>query len=162
MTRRDWWTGIALLVFIGVSACWFLPGHIASSVTTGVIKGAADSLDEQVDKHRRNLIAEVAKEDPDWRLHTEIRTASADINSFVAGFESYKKDVGKYPDGLEELDKSIVPNWRGPYCNVLVDPWTNLYFVSVPGKHGEFDIWSSGPDGISGTADDINSWNIAK
>ena len=77
--------------------------------------------------------------------------------------------------------------WRGPYmetqANILVplDPWKKPYQYAYPPTHGTAaaasgsgvaglgtsssattsgkpDVWSYGPDGIDGTADDIGNW----
>jgi hypothetical protein len=40
------------------------------------------------------------------------------------------------------------------------DPWDNEYNYVQPGKHNPngFDIFSSGPDRLPNTADDIGNW----
>ena len=45
-----------------------------------------------------------------------------------------------------------------------LDPWQRPYHYLYPGKHNPNvpDIWSLGPDGIDGTADDIGSWTENK
>ena len=43
---------------------------------------------------------------------------------------------------------------------IPTDPWGNPYQYVYPGvddENGSPDIWSMGPDGISGTLDDIAS-----
>jgi len=56
--------------------------------------------------------------------------------------------------------------WNGPYIQdrtIVVDPWGNEYRYSNPGRNKRaFDIWSIGPDGIDGTADDIGHWMSEK
>ena len=52
--------------------------------------------------------------------------------------------------------------WAGPYLeDVPLDPWQNAYDFVNPGQQnsvGKPDIWSYGPDGQSGTEDDIGNW----
>jgi general secretion pathway protein G len=40
------------------------------------------------------------------------------------------------------------------------DPWGNEYQYAYPGEANpnSYDIWSYGPDGSSGTDDDIGNW----
>jgi general secretion pathway protein G len=42
-----------------------------------------------------------------------------------------------------------------------LDPWDNEYRFAAPGKHNTegFDVWSVGPDGQDGSADDIGNWD---
>ena len=53
--------------------------------------------------------------------------------------------------------------WHGPYLSGPVpnDPWGRPYQYAYPGKHGggNPDVWSLGPDGRSGTEDDIGNWS---
>ena len=44
--------------------------------------------------------------------------------------------------------------------DLLTDPWRNPYHYRYPGLHNPntYDVWSSGPDGIDGTPDDIGNW----
>jgi len=82
---------------------------------------------------------------------------------------SYKTNTGSFPttqqDGLMALIKAPagVTNWKGPYLkgnHVPLDPWSNPYHYRYPGIHNlnGYDAWSSGPDGIDGTTDDIGNW----
>lgn len=42
----------------------------------------------------------------------------------------------------------------------LQDPWGRAYYYRCPGVHDPegYDLWSAGPDGVSGTRDDITNW----
>ena len=62
---------------------------------------------------------------------------------------AYWNVEGKYPKSLSDLGSKVKE-----------DPWGNAYQYKYPGTHkGEdFDLWSKGPDGNSGTADDITNW----
>jgi general secretion pathway protein G len=57
-------------------------------------------------------------------------------------------------------------NWRGPYLKqgIPVDPWGNAYVYTYPGKHNQkgYDLMSIGPDGRSGSDDDITNWDDTK
>jgi general secretion pathway protein G len=92
--------------------------------------------------------------------------AMADIKGGVkSALDQYNVDMGTYPSGLQDL---ITPprnsrNWHGPYFDppqIPTDPWGNPYLYAYPGKHNStgYDLWSAGPDGKSGDADDIGNW----
>jgi general secretion pathway protein G len=53
--------------------------------------------------------------------------------------------------------------WDGPYLDKTVpaDPWGKPYQYASPGTHNAdgYDVWSNGPDGVSGTDDDIGNWD---
>lgn len=81
---------------------------------------------------------------------------------------TYRIDMGDYPstdEGLQALytapaDKA--DRWHGPYAEgkLPLDPWGQPYHYKCPGTHnvGGYDLWSSGPDKIDGTEDDITNW----
>ncbi len=92
-------------------------------------------------------------------------------NSLKPSLFSYKLDVGDYPstgEGLQALltaPAGKADRWRRPYMDspsgkVPLDPWGHEYQYAYPGtkNKGEYDLWSMGPDGQSGTADDIGNW----
>jgi general secretion pathway protein G len=79
----------------------------------------------------------------------------------------YVLSVGSAPTQQQGLDALLVPpadladptKWDGPYLDKVqlpVDPWNNGYQYKALGK-SEFLIRSNGPDGVSGTKDDISS-----
>lgn len=93
--------------------------------------------------------------------------AAADINGGIkSALGSYNVDMGIYPASLQDLltpPSRNAAHWRGPYVDPAVlpkDPWENLYLYTYPGKHNPttYDLWSAGPDGKSGDADDISNW----
>ncbi len=98
----------------------------------------------------------------------KISTAHAQISSFSSALDLYKLDVGRYPSSQEGLaalkDKPpSADNWNGPYVKnttSLNDPWGHPYTYASPGRHGEFDLSSNGPDGETGNGADppIRNW----
>lgn len=92
--------------------------------------------------------------------------ARRQIESFKASLQSYEMDTGDFPKSLQDLvvKPSDVPDdkWNGPYLSsnaVPKDPWRHEYHYRSPGEHfKDYDIWSDGKDGQSGTEDDITSW----
>lgn len=98
--------------------------------------------------------------------------AKSDIASLMNALKLYNLDNMRYPtnaQGLEALTQkpSVAPmpsNYKdGGYLEKLpVDPWGSQYQYQNPGKHGEIDIYSFGPDGQTGAGDNgdgvIGSW----
>lgn len=98
---------------------------------------------------------------------SEIKTARAQIDSIEKALDHYRLDVGHYPSteqGLQALQASPgETRWAGPYLKKAVppDPWGKPYQYRQPGEHGEFDLFSFGPDGQPGGEGenaDITNW----
>jgi general secretion pathway protein G len=93
-------------------------------------------------------------------------TALADIKGGIrVALDEYHTDVGTYPASLQDFLTAPpnTRNWHGSYFNPSqppMDPWGNPYLYQFPGKHNPsgYDLWSAGPDGKSGDADDIGNW----
>lgn len=75
-------------------------------------------------------------------------------NSFEPALMAYRTREGRYPQSLDQIASLLKGGVVKP------DPWGNPYNFMAPGKHNVngYDLWSSGPDGQSGTADDIGNW----
>ena len=94
-----------------------------------------------------------------------ISRASTDIKSISSQLELYKAENYQYPStdqGLEALVNKpsgdpTPKNWRQYLNETPLDPWENPYKYLSPGSHGDFDIYSFGPDGIQ-SDDDIGNW----
>jgi general secretion pathway protein G len=93
------------------------------------------------------------------------KAASSQISRISMSVESFYLDTGSTPSSLDELvtEPSGVTGWNGPYIKntLLKDPWGEAYKYTVPGEHGDFDIWSFGADrqqGGEGNNADITSW----
>lgn len=98
--------------------------------------------------------------------------AKADIQSVMTALKLYKLDNIRYPSQQQGLDAlvnkpSVAPipnNYKaGGYLEKLPkDPWGGDYQYQNPGKHGEIDIYSYGPDGATSSGEDgqavIGSW----
>ena len=90
------------------------------------------------------------------------------IRALQSALDMYKLDNYQYPttdQGLQALverpDSEPEPsNWNRYMDSIPPDPWGNRYLYLAPGKHGDVDVFSLGPNGRSGDADDIGSWNI--
>jgi type II secretion system protein G len=76
-----------------------------------------------------------------------------------AALAAYAKDCGGYPSekqGLKALvENPGLPAWAGPYLDPesLTDPWGNPLQYRV--RNNRPEVWSAGPDGQSGTDDDV-------
>jgi general secretion pathway protein G len=100
------------------------------------------------------------------REKADLNTAKAQVGLYGDAMERYRLDMKKYPSNLQELldkpgDAAAANRWGGPYMNKAAkDPWEREYKYVSPGKHNadSYDVWSAGPDGQDGTADDIGNW----
>ena len=97
-----------------------------------------------------------------------IRRTIAEDGFLGAVLARYHLRAGRYPARLRDLmerpaDLDPEVRWDGPYVTeseILDDPWDHRYEYVCPGLHNSngYDIWSVGPDGQSGTPDDIGNW----
>ena len=105
------------------------------------------------------------------KLLESINTASkkravTDIVSIEGALKLYKAENYAYPStdqGLEALINKpsgdpAPKNWRAYMDKTPMDPWENPYKYLSPGSHGDFDLYSLGPDGIQ-SEDDITNWS---
>ena len=95
-----------------------------------------------------------------------INAAKAQMGIITDPMNRYRLDMNKFPSKLEDLweepsDSELRDRWSGPYVEKLKDdPWHNPYQYLAEGKKNtnKYDFWSNGPDGQSGTDDDIGNW----
>lgn len=84
---------------------------------------------------------------------SRVKTAKAQMELLETSLNTYRLDMGAYPQTLNELVKSDKKNWDGPYLpkEVPADPWGNPYVYSVQteGEAG-FKLKSYGRDGREG------------
>jgi general secretion pathway protein G len=96
-------------------------------------------------------------------------TAKLQIRTVATALELYFLDNGSYPPqrvGLSALLQapSGAPRWNGPYlkkADSLIDPWGRPLIYRVPGRHGDYDVYSLGRDnaeGGTGEDQDLTSW----
>lgn len=97
----------------------------------------------------------------------DINAAKSQVTMLDSTMDLYRLDLGSYPDSLESLrerpsDSKLSEKWGGPYLKspLPADPWGNEYQYLKDGKKNTdgYDLWSSGPDGKTGTDDDIGNW----
>ncbi|MDP4536899.1 type II secretion system major pseudopilin GspG [Alkalimonas collagenimarina] len=81
------------------------------------------------------------------------QTASMQMEMIATALDTYRLDMGDYPQQLEELRRSSAPNWDGPYLprDVPMDPWDKPYVYRVPGEDGNpYMLRSYGRNGVPG------------
>ena len=97
------------------------------------------------------------------------KIARQHIEMLGTALDTYKLDVGDYPEGLNlliETTEEDMSKWDGPYLKKRVipkDPWDNEYVYKYPGEYGDYDLSSYGKDGDEGGEGldrDINSWEV--
>lgn len=100
----------------------------------------------------------------------DIDAARVQIGAMKSAFDLYRLHTNRYPTKLEDLwqepsDAELQSKWNGPYLNeeISKDPWGNPYQYAAEGKRNTdmYDFWSNGPDGKSGTDDDIGNWDAS-
>ncbi len=89
------------------------------------------------------------------------KAARNDINGIDTHLGMFHLDANRYPNKLDEL-LNPPPGESAPYLSELPqDPWGNPYEYDAQGPRNKGikpDVWSAGPDGNSGTEDDIGNW----
>ena len=82
--------------------------------------------------------------------------ALSEISTLSAALDTYRLDVGEYPDSLDGLmeNDSGRASWNGPYLRrgVPKDPWDNDYVYESDGR--EFTLISYAADGSQGGEED--------
>lgn len=89
-------------------------------------------------------------------------TAKAQMQVIATALDSYRLDIGYYPQDLNELLNSDKTMWDGPYFpqKIPLDPWGNAYFYSstTGSESGDtFSLKSLGRDGkLGGEGEDAD------
>jgi general secretion pathway protein G len=93
-----------------------------------------------------------------------------DLNTLSAALRAYETENMFLPtteQGINALverpaSNPAPPNWRPFLKKLILDPWGNPYQYRRPGvkDKGGYDLYSMGPDGQAGTADDIGNWQL--
>jgi len=102
----------------------------------------------------------------------DINSAKTQIGLFKGSLMGYALDCKTFPtteQGLKALlgkpgETEGASSWDGPYVEdeeIPKDPWKQSFKYRYPPEERTNDfpeIWSIGPDGEDGTADDITNW----
>jgi general secretion pathway protein G len=100
-----------------------------------------------------------------------INAAAAQIGLFKTPLELYNQDMYMYPTSNQGLAALCNPPadasssaWSGYMESIPLDPWKREYRYMSPGRYNQnsYDLWSVGPDGVDGTADDIGNWALGR
>ena len=91
------------------------------------------------------------------------RQAKIMVGQLASEIEKFESIYDRYPtmdeglDALRHCPASIDSSEYKPFLNTDIgnDPWGQPYIYQYPGRAGEFDVCSSGPDMQLGTNDDI-------
>lgn len=85
------------------------------------------------------------------------KTAMMQMQMLSTALDTYRLDIGKYPEKLEELRRSERPGWDGPYMprEIPPDPWDNPYIYALTsGGEALYGLSSYGAGGLPGGEDD--------
>ncbi len=107
---------------------------------------------------------------PEEARITQVKTQIQGIEQAIGLF---KLDNGFYPSTEQGLEALVSKPTTGriptryaenAYLPKLPkDPWGNSYIYIAPGAHGEYDLYSYGPDGEAGGEGqnaDIGNWSL--
>ena len=97
--------------------------------------------------------------------------AKADLSTLTSALRTYEAQSLILPttdQGLNALverpsGRPQPQSWSPVLKKMMLDPWGHAYTYEYPGKHmdGGYDLMSMGPDGRSGSTDDITNWTTA-
>ncbi len=100
----------------------------------------------------------------DQNEYAKLQKGSADVSQVKSTVDSYT--IRSVATELPTWEMLIKPDGRGTvwlpgFAQAPRDPWGNEYELRL-GEHGlkDFEVLSWGPDGLSGTVDDISSNTI--
>lgn len=96
--------------------------------------------------------------------------AAARVGQLRTCVEAFQLHMRRYPTSAQGLQSLItapgdLPNpdrWKGPYLDAKeapLDPWDQPFKYELVDADN-YRIWSLGPDGADGTADDISSTDL--
>jgi general secretion pathway protein G len=89
----------------------------------------------------------------------KIKASQTSMTTIRNALRNYQLDNNIYPTSLQALTTGKTAYLSNDFA--LADGWQQPFIYAVPGSNGrEFDLYSKGPDGVFGTADDLDVWKI--
>ena len=85
------------------------------------------------------------------------KTTMAQMKMISTALDTFRLDIGSYPDNLEELRSSDRPGWDGPYLPRVIpaDPWGNPYvYLKTGDSKAPYQLSSYAAGGSPGGDDD--------
>ena len=86
------------------------------------------------------------------------KTAMAQMQMLSTALDTYRLDVGGFPENLAELRSGKAPGWDGPYLprELPMDPWGNPYVYTLQPDNPtqSYLLMSYGKDGRQGGEED--------
>ncbi len=86
------------------------------------------------------------------------KTAMAQMQMLSTALDTYRLDVGSFPENLAELRAGKAPGWDGPYLprELPLDPWGNpyVYVLAKDDPVKPYSLKSFGKDGREGGESD--------
>jgi general secretion pathway protein G len=92
----------------------------------------------------------------------KVRTAETQVKMLKMALQTYRLDVGGYPQELADLRSapaSVADYWDGPYLDEKLpkDPWNKEYQYRLDSAADQgFYLYSLGADGVEG-GEDLNA-----
>jgi general secretion pathway protein G len=86
-----------------------------------------------------------------------IQTAKTNCATFAGAVKLYRTTKGKLPDSLEVLAGEEEKSKAWYIENLPKDPWDHDYELRQGNTMDDWEVISPGPDGLSGTEDDISN-----
>jgi hypothetical protein len=124
-------------------------GRVAMVVTAAFLVLGCSSSDKEPTKPEDKKPEEKKPEgDAGKKAKAQMAACRADLRIIAAGIGCYEIDNGKRPASLAELKAPAIR---------ATDPWGHDYVYKNPGVKNAagYDLYSLGPDGQDGTADDV-------
>jgi general secretion pathway protein G len=93
---------------------------------------------------------------------SKVRTAETQVKMLKMALQTYRLDVGSYPNALADLNAAPAEAktyWQGPYLGEKLpqDPWNHDYQYRLDSKAEQgFYLYSLGADGVEG-GEDLNT-----
>lgn len=107
------------------------------------------------------LVSNTSRPKATPRVLNHVARGEESLATLRLALEMFRRDCGRYPTPEETLAALIrrprtAAGWNGPYIKVLwPDPWQHPYSYAI--TNDTVVLFSYGPDGTRGTADDIHA-----